>query len=81
LTKLDKNQPITLQKIKFMADITKCNGENCPHKDGCYRFTAKGDEYQSYFVDPPIEDGKCDYYWGENAKGIWNDPIETTDSE
>jgi hypothetical protein len=23
-------------------------------------------------MEPPIEDGKCDYYWGENAKNIWN---------
>jgi hypothetical protein len=23
-------------------------------------------------MKPPIEDGKCDYYWGENAENIWN---------
>jgi len=59
-----------------MTDITKCKGSvgaiNCPVKEKCYRFTAKADEYQSYFVDAPIKDGKCEYYWGENADNIFN---------
>ena len=55
-----------------MADITKCSGANCPHKENCYRFTAIASDLQSYFLDPPIEDGKCDMYWGENAESIWN---------
>lgn len=54
-----------------MADITKCSGIGCPHKENCYRFTAPASEYQSFFMTPPIEDGKCDMYWGENAEGIW----------
>jgi hypothetical protein len=54
-------------------DITMCPGTNCPQREKCYRFTAKPDEYwQSYFIDPPIKDGKCDLYWGENAESIWN---------
>jgi hypothetical protein len=37
-----------------MADITKCNGEGCPWKAGCYRFTAKSsDDRQSYFSESP----------------------------
>jgi len=56
-----------------MPDITMCSGEGCPFKEKCYRFTAKPSEYwQSYFVDPPIKDDKCDHYWGENAEQIWN---------
>ena len=56
-----------------MPDITMCSGEGCPVKESCYRFTAKPNEYrQSYFVEPPIKDGKCDHYWGENAEFIWN---------
>lgn len=52
-----------------MADITMCPGTNCPHKEKCYRFTAKPCEYwQAYFTEPPIKDGKCEYYWGENAE-------------
>lgn len=52
-----------------MADITKCTGENCPQKGTCHRFTANENELrQSYFVDPPIVDGKCEYYWGKKAE-------------
>jgi len=63
---------IIRNKLKKMTDITKCKGLNCPVKEKCYRFTAKADEYQSYFVDAPIKDGKCDMYWGENAENIFN---------
>lgn len=55
-----------------MTDITKCTGDNCPHKEGCYRFEAKASLYQSFFVTPPIEDGKCDMYWGDNSEVIFN---------
>jgi len=56
-----------------MPDITMCPGTNCPHKENCYRYTAKPSEYaQSYFMEAPIKDGRCDHYWGENAESIWN---------
>lgn len=56
-----------------MADITMCVGTDCPHKESCYRFTAKPNEYrQAYFTEPPIKDGKCDMYWGENQMNIYN---------
>jgi len=49
-------------------DITMCRGTNCPYKESCYRYTAKPSEFiQSWFMKPPIEDGKCDMYWGDNA--------------
>ena len=32
-------------------------------KESCYRFTAEADTMQSYFIEPPIKDGKCEYYW------------------
>jgi hypothetical protein len=48
-------------------------GTDCPHKEKCYRFTAKPNEYrQSYFMTPPIKEGKCDMFWGENQINIWN---------
>lgn len=53
-------------------DICKCHGIDCPFKDHCYRYTAEPSEFQYYFADPPIKDGKCDMYWGENAQFIWN---------
>lgn len=56
-----------------MSDITKCNGERCSIKDSCHRFTVKANEYyQSYFVDPPTNDGKCEMYWGEQSQSIMN---------
>lgn len=55
-----------------MPDITMCLGTDCRAKEKCYRFTAKPSDYQSYFMKPPIKEGKCEYYWGENAQGIWN---------
>lgn len=48
-----------------MADITMCDGINCPLRETCYRFKAKPDKYgQSYFVKVPVDnDGKCEFYW------------------
>jgi hypothetical protein len=56
-----------------MADITMCLGTDCPHKENCYRFTAKPNEYrQAYFTESPIKDGKCEMYFGNNQINIWN---------
>jgi hypothetical protein len=47
-----------------MPDIAMCKGTDCPLKNECYRFLATPSEYrQSYFVTPPIEDGKCIEFW------------------
>ena len=46
-----------------MADITKCRGTGCPLKETCYRFLAMEGLWQSYFIDIPFKDGKCEYYW------------------
>jgi len=52
-----------------MADITKCEGKDCPLKENCYRYTAEPSEYsQAYFTEPPIKDGKCEYYLEINLK-------------
>ena len=48
-----------------MADITKCKGTNCPVASKCRRFTATPSNWQSYFTEVPLKDGKCDMYWGE----------------
>ena len=56
-----------------MPDITMCPGTNCPHKISCHRYTAKPcEDWQSYFTEAPIKDGKCEYYWGANAESVWN---------
>jgi hypothetical protein len=50
-----------------MADITKCKGEGCETKFTCYRFTAKPSEFrQSYFMESPIKNNGCEYYWQKN---------------
>jgi hypothetical protein len=73
-----------------MADITMCKGGECPFKEKCKRFTATADEHwQSYFIDIPYEDGKCDMYWGENQDSIYEQlktittipPIEINDDD
>jgi hypothetical protein len=46
-----------------MRDITKCFGIDCPLKEKCFRFTSLASVNQSYFINSPIKDGKCDMYW------------------
>ena len=54
-----------------MPDITMCFGDDCPVKYNCHRFTAKPSEYrQSYFVNPPHENGKCIHFWGDAQERI-----------
>lgn len=53
-----------------MPDITKCSGEGCPKSQSCYRYTAEADDYQSFFVTPPIKDKECDHYWKDEPKEL-----------
>lgn len=48
-----------------MPDISKCNGDNCPLKDTCYRYTSEPSEFrQAWLGNPPVqEDGTCKLYW------------------
>jgi hypothetical protein len=55
-----------------MPDIAMCPGTNCPQKETCYRYTAKPSDWQSYFSVPPIKDGKCYMYWGDQAEAVFN---------
>lgn len=48
-----------------MADITICDGGECPLKDNCYRFLAERNPlYQSYFESIPYDKEKniCDEF-------------------
>jgi len=49
-----------------MADITKCQDEECSMKKTCYRYTAKASDRQSYFIESPrrkkLTGYDCDYY-------------------
>jgi hypothetical protein len=67
-----------------MPDITMCKGQigaiDCPYKEKCHRFTAKADKYgQSYFMELPLKNNKCDHYWGNDGEDIWN-KTETDDN-
>ena len=62
-------------------DIAKCKGDGCPVKERCYRFTAKAGVYQSYFVDVPIKDGKCDVFWGDKTQEIYDQLKEIVGSK
>lgn len=69
-----------------MADITKCNGDDCPIKNKCYRYTAFANyKQQSYFTEIPgkIEDGKftCEMYWGVNNEAVFNQLKDITDGQ
>lgn len=59
-----------------MADISKCNGNNCTLKDTCYRFTATSNpHWQTFGVFSQDETtGKCEYYW----KDVKNEPVIMT---
>jgi hypothetical protein len=60
-------------------DITKCKGIGCDIKSECHRFAAETDVYwQSYFVESPIKNGKCDLFWGEQAQSIFNQLLDIT---
>lgn len=59
------------------ADISKCEGTNCPLKETCYRFRAIPNEYrQSYFMEPPFKDDKCDFYLKIDGSLKINEPIK-----
>ena len=60
-----------------MADITKCSGADCDLKMTCYRYTAPKGTWQSYFMNPPIKDGECEYYWGEASQSTYDQLKET----
>jgi hypothetical protein len=51
-----------------MADITMCDGKECPIKDRCYRHTATKSNWQSFFTHTPYnkELGICGDFWDNN---------------
>ena len=53
-----------------MADITMCDGKDCPLREKCYRFTVFANQWrQSYFMETPYnkEENKCDEYWKDKS--------------
>lgn len=61
-----------------MPDITMCSGENCLVKQNCYRYTAKPNLRQSYFLKPPGKDKECTYFYDNyNSNSLTNNSMET----
>jgi hypothetical protein len=56
-----------------MSDITMCSGLGCDLKDECYRHTANQSFWQSWFMEVPIKDGKCDMFWDNEAEESYDD--------
>ena len=49
-----------------MADISMCEGNGCPLKEECYRFTApKNEHWQAVFVFVPYNEElkECDMFY------------------
>lgn len=45
-----------------MSDVVMCEGEGCPIRSKCYRYTAMPDYYQYYFIETPFEFDYCDKF-------------------
>ena len=56
-----------------MTDITKCKDSDCPLKKTCYRYTAKVEFMQSYFLASPydIKKNVCEMYCSEETENIY----------
>lgn len=44
-------------------DISKCNSEDCPCKQKCYRYKAEADIYQGYIEGEPEKGKNCEFFW------------------
>lgn len=52
-----------------MADISKCDGKDCPKKETCYRFTAPSSKYRQSYIMPKERGDKCKMYWKIKPNG------------
>lgn len=63
-----------------MPDISKCNNNNCPSKDSCYRFTSQPSPFWQSYSDFKFDEktGKCDHYWNdaEYKKSMYQKTID-----
>lgn len=63
-----------------MIYINKCNGENCPIKLKCYRYTAKSGFWQSWINNPgKLKDNvfSCELYLRES---LFKDLVQIFDN-
>jgi hypothetical protein len=52
-------------------DIPMCKGRDCPLTESCYRYTVDVSKCQSYFIESPFKNGRCELYWGDDIQGIY----------
>ena len=45
-----------------MSDITMCEGIGCPIREKCFRFRAKTNLVQHFFIKTPYEYSHCDKF-------------------
>jgi hypothetical protein len=45
-----------------MSDITTCTNEECPKKNGCYRYLAKPSPVMQAYCNFPFEAGECEFF-------------------
>jgi hypothetical protein len=45
-----------------MSDITMCEGINCPIREKCFRFRAKTNLVQHFFLKTPYEYSHCEKF-------------------
>jgi hypothetical protein len=64
-----------------MPDITMCLGHGCRARNHCYRFSATPSQMQSYFVDVPGSDKKCDYYSQRDYSNMMYNVIDAETGE
>lgn len=52
-------------KVKTMADITMCNGRECPDREKCYRHKARPSDWQSMaaFDEGRLAIGECENFY------------------
>jgi len=59
-----------------MSDITKCNGDDCPLKESCYRYTSLDGERQSYLSDIPYKGSDCEYFMDNGMREMIIDNVD-----
>jgi hypothetical protein len=55
-----------------MSDITMCEGQDCPLRESCYRYTAQPNPFrQAYFLKEPLKEENDEvvcHEWTDNGK-------------
>jgi len=50
-----------------MSAITKCHGDGCQKRNGCYRYTAPAGYFQAWMAPNKVGE-MCGFYWPLNKR-------------